>query len=159
MKKATIALLACAAVLYPAVAGALMDGSVRGRDSGERFPAVTIVAGEGVAANVSNVLLPPPGVQPVAPCPVAVSFLAGDGTPIGATQSLSLLPGASAAVPASSPAPGLVRAVVSISDVSRAQFCALKTDLEIFDAKTGATRLVVPSDTCVGLGLCAVPLK
>jgi hypothetical protein len=122
---------------------------------GERFPAVTIVAGQGVAANVSNVLIPPPA----AACPVAVSFFASDGSQIGSTQYTELKAGASASVTASSPAPGLVRTIVSIADTSRAKDCALKADLEVFDATSGATLFLVPSDECLGLTPCAVELK
>jgi hypothetical protein len=150
MKAAGLGLLLSIAAATPTLATPSMGG--------ERFPAVTIVAGEGVGATVANVLLPPPGETPVTPCPIAVSFFDGNGAQIGTTQALGLLPGVSASVPAASPPPGLVRAIVSISDTSRAQFCALKTALEIFDAKTGATRLIVPSATCIGLGQCATPL-
>ena len=153
MKNLALALLGLDVAAAPATA----LGSPR--MGGERFPAVTIAAGEGVRANVSNVPSPSPVASPaLIPCPVAISFFAGDGAQIGTTQNLSLDPGASASVPASSPAPGLVRAIVSIADLSQAQFCALKTDLEIFDAKTGATRLIVPSETCIGLAQCATPL-
>jgi hypothetical protein len=150
MKTAWFALPALVAAAAPALAMPVQGG--------ERFAAVTIVAGEGVRANVANVL-DLVGAPAVPVCPVTVTFFAGDGTPIGSPQSLSLQEGESASVPASSPPPGLVRAVVSISDASQAKFCALKNALEIFDAKTGATKLVVPSDICVGLGECAEPLK
>jgi hypothetical protein len=152
MKTAALALLGVFASASAALAAPDIIHSII---YGERFPAVTIIAGQGVAANVSNVLIPPPA----AACPVAVSFFAGDGIQIGSTENIELKPGASISVTASSPAPGLVRAIVSIADTSRAENCALKTDLEVYDATSGATLFLVPSDECLGLAPCAVELK
>jgi hypothetical protein len=134
MTEVKTAALALLGVFASASAALAAPGIIHSIIQGERFPAVTIIAGQGVAANVSNVLIPPPA----AACPVAVSFFAGDGTQIGSTQNIELKPGATASVTASAPAPGLVRAIVSIADTSRAQNCALKTDLEVFDATSGA---------------------
>lgn len=149
MRIAVVALLALAAAA-PALAA---------RNGGERFSPVMIVGGQGVRANVSNLQAPfPTATVALIPCPVDVGFFSGDGGQIGSTQTIELAPGASMSVPAVSPPPGLVRAEVSIADTTKAQFCALKADLEVFDAASGATRFAVPSEACLGLGRCATPL-
>ncbi|HEY1260953.1 MAG TPA: hypothetical protein VGF34_17015 [Stellaceae bacterium] len=119
----------------------------------ERFAAVKIVSGQGVAAVVSNVL--PTGTA-VQPCFVSIAFFAGDSSRIGPTsRTVSLSPGHSASVPAPSPPPGLVRALVGVGNPGD---CAVRTQVEVYDTATHAVRLIMPSNDCLGNHACATPI-
>src|SRR6266481_2627941 len=80
---------------------------------GERFPAVSLIDGQGVRVVLSNVLVPAAGTTP-SECPVLVRFFGADGTLIGDARTVRLKPGASVSVPAA-PSSGLVRAIVSVT--------------------------------------------
>ena len=119
------------------------------------FAAVTVTGSEGVRAIVSNVLAPANGANP-SPCPVQVSFLDADGALIGEATTVQLRPAESTSVQASQPSK-LVRAVVSVGDAANfASVCAIKTNLEVFDAQTGTTFVSVPGGS--DRGECSAPL-
>ena len=146
------------AVMLAVAAACVAAGPAPARQvADERFPAVAIVAGEGVAAIVSNVASP---TDRRAACPVAVSFIAGDGSTIGASQNVELPAGASQAVTAALPphASGLVRAVVRVVGDDASGDCAVRTALEIYDRMTNAVLSVVPGQACLGSGVCAATL-
>ena len=121
---------------------------------GERFAPLTLIAGQGLSAAVSNVLIPKQAGAQTA-CPVEVRFFAADASLIE-VQSLQLPPGASASVPVQ-PAPGLYRTIVSLpADFADPDgICALKSDVDIFDAPSGGTLSVVPGQLCLGQGECS----
>lgn len=111
-----------------------------------RFVALSLSDGQGVRAVISNVLVPANGAH-LTPCRVQVSFFNADGSLIGDATTVQLKPGESTSVPASDPVK-LVRAVVSVADVADAtKVCALRTSLEVFDAQTSTTFVVVPGES------------
>jgi hypothetical protein len=119
--------------------------SASSRTGDTRFVAMSLSDGQGVRAVVSNVLAPTNGAH-LTPCRVQVSFFNADGSLIGNVTTVQLKPGESASVPASHPLK-LVRAVVSVVDVADAgKVCALRTSLEIFDAQTNTTFVMVPGE-------------
>ena len=150
---ATLAVVALPALL---VAQQKNEGMGVLRMAGERFAPVTLRAGQGARVLVANVLVPEADASPD-PCPVLIRFFSGDGNLLGSTD-VSLPPGASRSVVAKA-RPGVIRAIVSVKDLADPdKICAVKATLELFNAGTGATLLIVASELCLGNGDCNVTL-
>jgi hypothetical protein len=128
---------------------------------GENFVAVNLIDGEGVRAVVSNVLAPAAGTA-VAACPVAVTFLNGEGSPAGSSETVNLNPGVSATVTAKF-APRFVRTSLTLfADPSNPTepgdpngICAIRSSQEVFEVFTGRTISANPSPHCIGHGVSA----
>jgi hypothetical protein len=127
------------------------------KEGGERFPAVNIVEGQSVRVVMSNVLSATGEAASIA-CPLTIRFFDTEGAPLGSEQTARLMPGASASVVATSRSK-LIRATVSVANFSDPKkACAVKTMLEVFDARSGGTLFVVPSAVCLGNGACSAPM-
>ena len=125
---------------------------------GERFAAVNVVVGENVRVVVSNVVNPTAEAKANA-CPLVIRFFDSKGALIGGEHSLAVAAGESGSVAGASQA-GLIRAIVSVENFSDPKkICAVKTALELFDVRTGATRLVIPSEVCLGNAACGAPIN
>ena len=124
---------------------------------GERFAAVSVGAGQGLRAVVSNVVVPAAGAE-IEACPVLVRFFGADGKLVGQAQTVQLMPGQSSSVSAPLVA-ALTRAVVSIVDFTDPhRMCAVRTSLELFDAHSGNAIAVITAGRCIGNGRCSTSM-
>ncbi|MFI4987224.1 MAG: hypothetical protein ACHQF3_07270 [Alphaproteobacteria bacterium] len=147
MKPAVIATLVLCATAASALA-ASQQGS-------EQFPAVTLGATQEARVTLANVRASSAGA-PNAPCAVQVHFFLANGSGSGPVQNVNLAPGASAAV--ANAGSGLIRAVVTMADVSdRRRLCAVRSALEVFDKSSGNTLFSMPGEVCLGAGDCSAP--
>jgi hypothetical protein len=128
---------------------------------GENFVAVNLFDGQGVRAVVSNVLAPPAGTT-VTTCPVTVTFLNGEGNPVGSAETVNLNPRVSATVGARF-APRVVRTNLTLfadplnptEPGDPNNICAIRSSQEVFEVFTGRTISANPSPNCIGHGVSA----
>jgi hypothetical protein len=144
------------------IAACVVDSDqIEGKDirvrPGERFAPVTVVRGQGIRVTVANLLMPTDEAKPIS-CPLLVRFFGSDGLMIGPAHQVSLKAGDAISVSDASVPAGLVRAVVNIKDFSDPNGnCAVKANLEVFDAATDATKVLIAGDDCHGNGECIPP--
>jgi len=121
------------------------------------FAAVSVTESQGVRTIISNVLAAPNEAN-ASSCPVELRFFGPDGALIGEAKTVELRSGESTSVTAAH-ASNLVRVMVSVGDVADpAKACAIRTNLEVFDAQTGTTFVSVLGESIGADGGCRAPV-
>jgi hypothetical protein len=119
-----------------------------------RFAAVSVSAGQGVRAIISNVIASGKDTD-FTPCQLQIRFFGPDGSLIGDPSTVQLRAGESSSIPAAARASGLLRATVSLVGGSEtSKFCELRPRVEVFDLQTDTTFLSLAAEPFDGSGRC-----